>query len=65
MTELEEVELADGQARALSAHRTQQSYTGYAKRTEKRVLAATRKRQAHRLANEIATDVPNEQQKSV
>lgn len=65
MTELEEAELTDGQGRALSAHRTQQSYIGYAKRTEKRVLAATRKRHAHRLANEMATDVQNEQQKSV
>jgi hypothetical protein len=33
MTELEEAELTDGQGRALSAHRTQQSYIGYAKRT--------------------------------
>jgi hypothetical protein len=32
------------QGRALSAHCTQQAYIGYAKRTEKRVLAATRKR---------------------
>jgi hypothetical protein len=60
MTELEEAELTDGQGRALSAHRTQQAYTGYAKRTEKRVLSATRKRHAHRLANETATDVQNE-----
>jgi hypothetical protein len=30
MTELEEAELTDGQGRALSAHRTQQSYIGYA-----------------------------------
>ena len=43
MTELEEAELTDGQGRALSAHRTQQSYAGYAKRTAKRMLAATRK----------------------
>lgn len=62
MTELEEAELTDGQGRALSAHRTQQSYIGYAKRTEKRVLAATRKRHAHRLANEMATDVQNQQE---
>jgi len=62
---LEEAELTDGQGRALSAHRTQQSYIGYAKRTEKRVLAATRKRHAHRLVNEMATDVQNEQQKTV
>jgi hypothetical protein len=65
MTELEEAELTDGQGRALSAHRTQQNYIGYAKRTEKRVLAATRKRHAHRLANEMATDVQNEQQNAV
>ncbi len=45
MTELEEAELTDGQGRALSAHRTQASYVGYAKRTERRVLSATRKRQ--------------------
>jgi hypothetical protein len=64
MTELEEAELTDGQGRALSAHRTQQSYVGYAKRTKKRVLAATRKWHAHRLANEMATDVQNEQQKT-
>jgi hypothetical protein len=67
---LEEAELTDGQGRALSAHRTQQSYAGYAKRTEKRMLSATRKRFAHRLAeeaiaNEIATDVQNEQLNSV
>jgi hypothetical protein len=62
MTELEEAELTDGQGRALSAHRT---HIGYAKRTERRVLAATRKRHAHRLANETATGVQNEQQKSV
>src|SRR6266850_6448832 len=49
MTELEEAELTDGQGRALSTHRTQQSYEGYAKRTAKRMLSATRKRHAHRL----------------
>ena len=59
MTELEEAELTDGQGRALSAHRTQQSYAGYAKRTERRMLSATRKRHAHRLANEMATSVQN------
>jgi hypothetical protein len=59
MTELEEAELTEGQGRALSAHRTQQSYAGYAKRTEARMLAATRKRHAHRLANETATSVQN------
>ena len=60
MTELEEAELTDGQGRALSAHKTSQAYSGYAKRTEKRVLAATRKRHAHVLANETATSVQNE-----
>src|SRR5262249_21917827 len=60
MTELEVAELTEGQGRALSAHRTQQSYVGYAKRTESRMLSATRKRHAHRLANEKATGVQNE-----
>lgn len=59
LTELEEAELTDGQGRALSTHRTQQSYEGYAKRTAKRMLSATRKRHAHRLANETATSVQN------
>jgi hypothetical protein len=59
MTELEEAELTEGQGRALSAHRTSQAYAGYAKRTEARMLAATRKRHAHRLANETATSVQN------
>ena len=49
MTELEEAELTDGQGRALSAHKSK-AYEGYAKRTEKRALAATRKRHAHRAA---------------
>jgi hypothetical protein len=55
MTELEEAELTDGQGRALSAHKSK-AYEGYAKRTEKRALAATRKRHAHRmtLAEETA-----------
>ena len=52
MTELEEAELTDGQGRALSTHKTQQSYEGYAKRTAKRMLSATRKRHAHRLASQ-------------
>jgi len=65
MTELEEAELTDGQGRALSAHRTQRAYIGYAKRTVRRVLAATRKRHAHRLANETATGVQNEAPESV
>jgi hypothetical protein len=51
MTELEEAELTDGQGRALSAHKSK-AYEGYAKRTEKRALAATRKRHAHRMAME-------------
>jgi hypothetical protein len=59
MTELEEAELTEGQGRALSAHRTSQSYAGYAKRTEARMLSATRKRHAHLLANEAATNVQN------
>jgi hypothetical protein len=60
MTELEESDLTDGQGRALSAHRTRQSYAGYAKRTETRMLSATRKRHAHRLANQTATSIQNE-----
>jgi hypothetical protein len=56
MTELEEAELTDGQGRALSAHRSK-AYEGYAKRTEKRALAATRKRYAHRIALEKHTEV--------
>ena len=60
MTELEEAELTEGQGRALSAAQDAESYAGYAKRTEKRMLSATRKRHAHRLANETATDVQNE-----
>lgn len=51
MTELEEAELTEGQGRALSAHKTGAAYRGYAKRTTKRVLAATRRRIAYRLAN--------------
>ncbi|MGJ5000529.1 hypothetical protein ACQR10_04345 [Bradyrhizobium sp. HKCCYLRH2060] len=50
MTELEEAELTDGQGRALSAHKSK-AYDGYAKRTEKRALAATRKRYAHRIGS--------------
>jgi hypothetical protein len=45
--ELEEAELTDGPGRALSTHKSK-VYEGYAKRTEKRALAATRKRYAHR-----------------
>jgi hypothetical protein len=59
MTELEESDLTDGQGRALSAHRSQKSYAGYAKRTDARMLSASRKRHAHRLANQTATSVQN------
>ncbi|UPJ56010.1 hypothetical protein [Bradyrhizobium sp. 192] len=59
MTELEEAELTDGQGRALSTHKTQQSYEGYAKRSTKRMLSATRKRHAHVLANKLATSIQN------
>jgi hypothetical protein len=61
MTELEEAELTEGQGRALSAHRTRESYAGYAKRTAPRVLAATRKRRAHVLANAPETPIQNTQ----
>jgi hypothetical protein len=60
MTELEEAELTDGQGRALSAHKSQQAYEGYAKRTMERALSATRKRHAHRLANAVRTNIQNE-----
>jgi hypothetical protein len=60
MTELEEAELTEGQGRALSAHRTKESYAGYAKRTAPRILSATRKRHAHWLANQAATSIQNE-----
>lgn len=46
MTELEEAALTDGQGRALSAHRSR-AYEGYAKRTQKRLLDATRARAAY------------------
>jgi hypothetical protein len=59
LTELEEAELTDGQGRALSAHKSQQAYEGYAKRTMKRALAATRKRYAHRLTNTVRTEFQN------
>jgi hypothetical protein len=60
MTELEEAELTDEQGRALSTHKTQQSYE--AKRNITRALSATRKRHAHRLANASATSIQNEQE---
>ncbi len=59
MTELEEAELTDGQGRALSAHRSK-AYEGYAKRTFERALAATRKRHAHRVANDGGTEFRND-----
>ena len=65
MTELEEAELTDGQGRALSAHKSQQSYEGYAKRTMERALSATRKRHAHRLANAAGTYIQNEPQNHI
>lgn len=60
MTELEEAELTERQGRAQSAHKTKESYAGYAKRTEARLLSATKKRHAHRLANETATSIQND-----
>jgi hypothetical protein len=62
MTELEEAELTDGQGRALSGHRTQTAYAGYAKRTLARALPATRKRYAHMMAvtNTTGTEFRNE-----
>jgi hypothetical protein len=65
MTELEEAQLTDGQGRALSAHKSQQAYEGYAKRTMDRALSATRKRHAHRLANAAGTNIQNEPQNDV
>ena len=65
LTELEEAELTDGQGRALSAHKTQQSYEGYAKRNLSRALSATRKRHAHLMANALATSIRNEQENTI
>jgi hypothetical protein len=65
MTELEEAALTEGQGRALSGHKTAQSYRGYAKETFDRALSATRKRHAHRLANAKGTSVQNEGRISV
>ena len=62
MTELEEAELTDGQGCALSAHKSQQAYEGYAKRTMERALSATRKRHAHRLVNAVRTNIQNDGQ---
>jgi hypothetical protein len=55
ITELEEAELTDGQGRALSAHKSQRAYEGYAKRTMGRALSATRKR------HEPRNDIQNEE----
>lgn len=60
MTELEEAALTDGQSRALSAHKTTQAYSGYAKRTMERALSATHKRHAHLLANAAGTEFRND-----
>jgi hypothetical protein len=57
MTELEEAELTDGQGRALSGHRTQRAYEGYAKRA----LPGTRKRHAHRIATSAAEQLVADQ----
>ena len=67
MTELEEAELTGGQGRALSGHRTQAAYAGYAKRTLARALPATRKRYAHTIAatNATGTGVQNEARNAV
>jgi hypothetical protein len=65
MTELEEAALTEGQGRALSGHKTAQAYRGYAKETFDRALSATRKRHAHRLANEARTNVQNDGRNSV
>jgi hypothetical protein len=65
MTELEEVELTEGQGRALSGHKTSQAYRGYAKEAFERALSATRKCHTHRLANAQSTSVQNEGRISV
>ncbi|MBH5387019.1 hypothetical protein [Bradyrhizobium diversitatis] len=65
MTELEEAELTDGQGRALSLHSTQKSYQGYAKRSQARMLSATKKRHAHVLAEAVAKALANEEETNV
>ncbi|MFL6799905.1 MAG: hypothetical protein ACJ8F3_21130 [Xanthobacteraceae bacterium] len=65
MTELEEAALTTGQGRALSGHRTDRAYGGYAKRTMERALAATRKRHAHLLANTEGTKFQNEERNTL
>jgi hypothetical protein len=52
MTELEEQGLTRGEGKALSGHRSDRAYSGYAKLTQERALAATRKRHAYRLSEE-------------
>ena len=49
-----------GQGRALSGHKTDRAYGGYAKHTLKRALAATRKRHAHLLVNTEGTRFQND-----
>jgi len=51
---LDACQLTDDQGRALSGHRTQRAYEGYAKRTLQRALPVTRKRHAHRIATTAA-----------
>ena len=55
VTELEEAELTDGQGRVFSA-RSSKAYEGYPKRTQKRALAATRKRHAYVFADKERTE---------
>jgi hypothetical protein len=56
-----------GKGRALSGHRTQTAYAGYAKRTLTRALPATRKRHAHMLAsaNASGTAIQNEERNCI
>jgi hypothetical protein len=51
-TELEEAELTEGQGRALSAHRTRESYAGHAKRTEARTHVVGHKKAARTYAGQ-------------
>ena len=60
MTELEEAGLTEGQGRALSAHKTNSSYRGYAKRTRKRVLLAAKKRRDHVECQSEQAENPND-----